>query len=117
MLPRGASLACISRPQDQRATLLHRKSREQVYHYHTMDYGGGDVHKVTVEHVLILSVAKSIEEPLRRALKAWGESSKGTLKSLQIFGYAASAYLVMLGASRLIDSMRSKRKIKKGDSE
>jgi len=77
------------------------------------DYGGSD--KVTVEHVLVLSVASVWEEPLLRAFKAWGESSKGTMKSLQILGYAASAYLVMLGASHLIDSIRSKRK--KDDDE
>lgn len=79
------------------------------------EYGvAGD--KVTVEHVLILSLSKSIEEPLRRAFLAWGESSKGTLKSLQILGYAASAYLVMLGASHLIDSVRRpKRKSTRDD--
>jgi hypothetical protein len=70
------------------------------------DYGGSD--KVTVEHILVLGVSSTLEEPIRRALVSWGQSSKGTMKSLQILGYAASAYLVMLGASRLIDSIRKR---------
>ena len=71
------------------------------------DYGGSD--KVTIEHVLVLGLSSSLEEPLRRALVSWGQSSRGTMKSLQILGYAASAYLVMMGASRLIYSMRKRK--------
>ena len=74
------------------------------------EYGYGTGEKVTIEHVLILTVPSAWEKPLQRALVAWGECSKGTLKSLQILGYAASAYLVMLGASRLVESFRSNKK-------
>lgn len=81
------------------------------------EYGYGNGEKVTVEHVLVLSVASAWEEPLRRAFRAWGESSKGTMKSLEILGYAASAYLVMLGASHIIDSLRSNKRKKKDDDE
>ena len=79
------------------------------------DYGGSE--KVTVEHIFVLSVASVWEEPLRRVFRAWGESGKGVMKSLEILGYAASAYLVMLGASHLIDSIRSKRKNNDNDDE
>jgi hypothetical protein len=68
------------------------------------DYGVSD--KVTVEHLLVISLS----EPLRQAIGAWGKSSKGTAKSLEILGYAAAAYLVLTGVSRVIDSMRSKPK-------
>lgn len=80
------------------------------------EYGYGNGEKVTVEHVLVLSVASAWEEPLRRAIRAWSDSAKGTMKSLQILGYAASAYLVMLGASHIIYSLRSSKR-KKNESD
>lgn len=82
----------------------HNSSRKTSTMGPLDDYGVSD--KITVEHLLILSVS----DPLRQALVAWGNSSKGTMKSFQILGYAAAAYLVMAGVSCVIDSIRSKRK-------
>lgn len=62
--------------------------------------------KVKVEHILVLSVASTLEEPLRRALVMWGDSSRGAMQSLKVLGYAAATYLVLAGASLLVDSFR-----------
>lgn len=73
------------------------------------EYGYGNAEKVTIEHVLILTVPSAWELPLQRALA-------GITKSLQILGYAASAYLVLVGASRLAESFwSSNKRIKKDD--
>lgn len=68
--------------------------------------------KVTVEHLLVLGVSKTLEEPLRKALVMWGESSTSLVRSMKVLGYAAATYLVLTGFSRFIDSLgRSRRRL------
>lgn len=85
------------------AQYQHRET-EQIKMGPLDDYGVSD--KVTVEHLLVISLA----EPLRQAIGVWSKSSKGTAKSLEILAYAAATFLVLTGVSRIIDSIRSKPK-------
>jgi hypothetical protein len=61
--------------------------------------------KVVVEHLFVLSVSAAWEEPLRKLVVAWGEGSQSTMKAAKVFGYAAAAYLVLSGVSKVIDSL------------
>jgi len=79
------------------------------------DYGLSSTgEKIQVEHILVLSLSSSWEEPVRRFLKAWGESGKSVVNTFQAIGYGVATYLVLAGISRVIDSTRwsQSRKIK-----
>ncbi|GFH51135.1 predicted protein [Chaetoceros tenuissimus] len=66
---------------------------------------------LTVDHAIVLSMSKTMEESLRHTLLALSKTSKETSKMLKIVGYAASAYLVMCGVARIIEAS------KRGSSE
>lgn len=71
------------------------------------DYGlASSGEKIRVEHILVLSLSSAWEEPVRRWLQVWGESSRSMLKTFQVMGCGLAAYLVLSGVSRVIDSLR-----------
>jgi len=65
--------------------------------------------KITIEHVLILSTSSVWEESIRRAMLSWGNSSRETLGILKVVGYGLTAYLVLSGIAKVIDSAKAKK--------
>ena len=72
------------------------------------DLGMTSGEKITVEHILILSTSAAWEETIRRAITAWGNSSRDTLGIFKVVGYGVAAYLVLCGVSKVIDSTKKK---------
>ena len=65
--------------------------------------------KITIEHVLILSTSSVWEESIRRAMLSWGNSSRETLGILKVVGYGLTAYLVLSGIAKVIDTAKAKK--------
>jgi hypothetical protein len=66
--------------------------------------------KLSVEHAIILSMTKSMEETVRHTLVAVTKSSKEANKIMKIVGYAAATYLVLSGVAKVIEATSKKRK-------
>jgi hypothetical protein len=74
------------------------------------DSGMSTSDKITLEHVLILSTSAAWEEVIRRAITLWGKSTRDTLGIFRVVGYGLAAYLVLSGASKVIDSLKKDKK-------
>jgi len=63
--------------------------------------------KLTVEHAIVLSMTKSLEESVKNALVALTKSSKDANWVMKIVGCAAATYLVLAGVARVIEASSS----------
>jgi hypothetical protein len=63
--------------------------------------------KISVDHAIVLSMTKSLEEAVRVALVTITKSSKEVNKMMKVVGYAAATYLVLSGVARVIEASSS----------
>lgn len=68
-----------------------------------------DDEKISVEHVLVLSLAPNWREPLLRALQTWSDTSKATIGVFKVIGYGVASYLVLAGVSKVISAIRRRQ--------
>eukprot|EP00580_Thalassiosira_gravida_P011763 CAMPEP_0201630546 /NCGR_PEP_ID=MMETSP0493-20130528/4839_1 /ASSEMBLY_ACC=CAM_ASM_000838 /TAXON_ID=420259 /ORGANISM="Thalassiosira gravida, Strain GMp14c1" /LENGTH=113 /DNA_ID=CAMNT_0048101735 /DNA_START=58 /DNA_END=396 /DNA_ORIENTATION=+ len=68
----------------------------------------GNIHLDHALNVSVPSMPSSIERALKKALQSLERACIDISKSITIVGYAAAAYLVMAGVSKLIEA-RNKR--------
>ena len=66
--------------------------------------------KLSVEHAIVLSMTKSMEEAVRQTLVTVTKSSKEVNRMMKIVGYAAATYLVLAGVARVIEASSSAKK-------
>jgi hypothetical protein len=59
---------------------------------------------IKVEHVLTLKMDEKWEKPLKRFVDGWLKISFHWMESFQIVAYGISAYLVLVGLSKLVES-------------
>ena len=66
--------------------------------------------KLSVEHAIVLSMTKGMEEAVRQTLVTVTKSSKEANRVMKIVGYAAATYLVLAGVARVIEASSSDRR-------
>ncbi len=64
--------------------------------------------KLSVEHAIVLSMTKGMEEAVKHTLVTITKSSKEANKVMKIVGYAAATYLVLAGVARVIEASTSR---------
>jgi len=74
------------------------------------DLGLSDDSRINLEHTLLLSASKPLTDQACKTLASITQTSRDTSKMIQIVGYATAAYLIMAGASKLLDSYQRKKK-------
>lgn len=63
--------------------------------------------KLSVEHAIVLSMTKSMEEAVKHVLVSVTKSSKEANRVIKIVGYAAATYLVLSGVAKVIEASKS----------
>ena len=63
--------------------------------------------KLSVEHAIVLSMTKSMEEAVKHVLVTVTKSSKEANRVMKIVGYAAATYLVLSGVAKVIEASKS----------
>ena len=76
--------------------------------------GGGD--KIQVEHVLIFTLSESTDKLCKGAVLGFLGLGRQLVESCRILAIAGSVSLVLWGTSRLIESMRSRKSLRDGNS-
>jgi Sec-independent protein translocase protein TatA len=66
-----------------------------------------DSDTLKVEHVFTLNFSDKWDKPFRRAVHSWVELSFHFAESFRFIAIGISAYFVLLGASKLIESAKS----------
>lgn len=59
-----------------------------------------------VEHIFTLKLGDKLDKPMRRAVEVWLDAASHYAESFRFIAMGISAYFVLLGASKLIDSIR-----------
>jgi protein gp37 len=62
---------------------------------------------LSVDHAIVLSMSKTMEETLRHTFLTLTKTTKDANRIMKIVGYAAAAYLVMAGVARIIEASSS----------
>ncbi len=60
--------------------------------------------KFSVEHAIVLSMTKSMEEAVKHVLVTITKSSKEANRTMKIVGYAVATYLVLSGVAKVIEA-------------
>mmetsp|Transcript_13703 Transcript_13703/g.20599 ORF Transcript_13703/g.20599 Transcript_13703/m.20599 type:complete len:88 (+) Transcript_13703:175-438(+) len=68
---------------------------------------------LTVDHAIVLSMSKSMEEVIRHTLVALTKTSKDANRVMKAVGYAAAAYLLMAGVAKIIEASKKGSSSKK----
>jgi len=68
---------------------------------------------LSVDHAIVLSMSKSMEEVLRHTLVTLTKSSKDANRVMKAVGYAAAAYLLMAGVAKIIEASKKGSSSKK----
>ena len=63
-------------------------------------------------NITVPSISSSLEKALGRALKSFERACSDISQSITLVGYAAAAYLVMSGVSKLIEARNSNKRLK-----
>lgn len=71
--------------------------------------------KLSIDHAIVLSVTKSVEEALRQTLVAVTKSSREISRLTKVVGYAAATYLVLAGVARVIEASSGRKGGSKSD--
>jgi len=61
---------------------------------------------LSVDHAIVLSMSKSMEEALRHTLITLTKSSKDVNRVMKAVGYAAAAYLLMAGVAKIVEASK-----------
>lgn len=61
---------------------------------------------ISIDHAIVFSVAKSLEEAICKTLVALTKSSKDVNRVMKIVGYAAASYLLMSGVAKIIEASK-----------
>lgn len=61
---------------------------------------------MSIDHAIVLSVTKSLEEAICKTLVALTKSSKDVNRVMKIVGYAAASYLLMSGVAKIIEASK-----------
>lgn len=62
--------------------------------------------KLSVEHAIVLSMTKGMEEAVKHVLVTVTKSSKEANRMMNIVGYAAATYLVLSGIAKVIEATK-----------
>ena len=62
---------------------------------------------LSVDHAIVLSMSKSMEETLRHTFMTLTKTTKDANRVMKVVGYAAAAYLVMAGIAKIIEASSS----------
>jgi hypothetical protein len=65
--------------------------------------------KIIVEHVIVLSTSKAMEDILRQGLGLLMESAREVISMGRVMAFGITGYLILSGISKWIDSKDSKR--------
>ena len=72
---------------------------------------GLDSEKVKIEHVFVFQIDSKLERPFRRIVETALKLSYHWAESFRIVGIGLAAYLVLLGTSKLIETIKQPRQI------